>query len=169
MKPMDYIITAAHHSQDGTPQGYLKREQARLLRERGINVQIDWTPTGTPLQARVERGQWIADCECGGATFVDPEWPFTFCFSCRANNGHIRPVQFPSDWKEIEKMLLARPVNDIAGLVDTDRAALAQPLVGVKGKGLLHRNWLPDESLKDLHAQQDDALKIWKKHQKGAK
>ncbi len=169
IKPLDRMITAKDYSPDGTSLGYLKAERDRIAREKGIYLEINETPAGTPLLARIERGQWIVDCECGGATFVDPEWPYTFCLSCRANNGHIRPVKFPGDWREIEKTLLARPVNDVAGLTDKERAPLAKPLLAVKGKGILERSWLPHETLEDLHAQQDKVIHQWHKHLRGGK
>jgi hypothetical protein len=161
MKPIDYIVTARNYSPDGTTRGYLLRQRDIIQHTRGIRLEIDETPAGTPLIARVERGQWIADCECGGATFVDPEWPFTFCFSCRANNGHLRPVTFPENWREIEQMLLARPVNDLRGLTENERSALSTGVIVVQGKGRLDRTWWPHEKLDDLLEQQAEPIRKW--------
>lgn len=163
LKSVDYIITAKHYSPDGTALGYLMKIRDELAARRGIPLTILTTPTGEPLKARIHQGQWIADCECGGATFVDPDWPFTFCFTCRQNGDHVRPVMFPENWREIEKTILERPVNDIAGLTDQERAALARPMIEVEGFGGLAREWASHETLEDLHAQQDEPIRAWQK------
>jgi hypothetical protein len=143
----------------GSLQNYFDTQLANIRNGRGI-VLVIGPVSGNPIHARIYQGQWIADCECNGASFVDPEDPRFFCFSCgnRANNNNARPVIFPEDRTEIERLLLLRPVNDSAGLTDADRAGLARPLVGA-----LSRNWIPGETVKDLHDQQDKALKQWSK------
>lgn len=166
-KSIDYIVTARHYSTDGTALGYLKRIRDEIAAKRGIFLPIIEVPAGEPLLARIHRGQWIADCECGGATFVDPEWPFTYCFTCRQNGDHIRPVTFPENWKEIERVILERPVNDRAGLTDLERAGLARPMILVEDKGGLAREWGPHETVADLHAQQDAPIKAWHKSMRG--
>ena len=61
------------------------------------------------VDARVDHNRWIADCECGGAEYVDPDEPIFFCFSCNnlAFNGKLRPVVFPTkkEMANIEKGL----------------------------------------------------------------
>jgi len=49
------------------------------------------------VTARIDHGRWIADCECKGAEYVDPDEPVFFCLSClnAANGGKLRPVKFP--------------------------------------------------------------------------
>jgi hypothetical protein len=173
IKSVDYILTAKHMSPDGTARGYYLHHAAVVTATRGArldNLDLDH-PSGTPIWARVYQGQWIADCECAGASFVDPDFPVFFCFSCgnRANDGRVRPVLFPPDRAQIEAALLERPVDDLRGLTDAERAVLAQPLIHVMGKGGLARNWLPGETLDDLHAQQDDPIRKWRKALKEGK
>lgn len=64
---------------------------------------------GAPVIARIDHGRWIADCECKGAEYVDPDEPVFLCLSClnQGNGGHMRPVKFPSpkDRAKIEKNL----------------------------------------------------------------
>lgn len=50
-----------------------------------------------PVVARIDHSRWIADCDCGGAEYVDPDETIFFCFSCNnvAFNGKIRTVTFP--------------------------------------------------------------------------
>lgn len=173
VKSVDYIITAKHIAPDGTAKGYYRRFCDEVLKRRGVRLDVESldAPTGPAVQARIYQGQWIADCECGGASYVDPAFPAFLCFSCgnRANDGKARPVEFPADREAIEAAVLERPVNDLAGLTDADRAGMARPMIFVTGKGPLGRNWQPGETLQDLRAQQDEPLKAWKKAMKARK
>jgi hypothetical protein len=186
IKSVDYIVTAKHYG--GSARGYIRKMQRDILK-RGIAVNIknlEAEPTGTPVNARIWQGQWIADCECNGACFVDPDEPVFFCFTCgnRANGQKPRPVNFPPDdeRKEIERLLLERPVNDMAGLTDLERVGMARPLLFVEVKGSdqllafsderqaeptrtlpLTRSWEPGESVADLRKQQEEPIKNWHK------
>jgi hypothetical protein len=59
---------------------------------------------GVPVNARIDWGRWIADCECGGAEYVDPNEPLFFCMSCgnKITSGRARKVIFPKNIDEIE-------------------------------------------------------------------
>ncbi len=136
IKSVDYIITAKHYG--GSARDYIRKMQ-RDIHKRGVPVTIknlEDEPTGTPVFARIWQGQWIADCECNGACFVDPDEPVFFCFTCgnRANGQKPRPVKFPpeDERQEIERLLLERPVNDLGGLNDLERAGLAKPVLFVQ-------------------------------------
>jgi hypothetical protein len=136
-KSVDFIVTAKHYG--GSARGYIRKQQQLLHSGRGIAVTIkdlDKDPTGVPVVARIWQGQWIADCECNGASFVDPDEPVFFCFSCgnRANGSKPRPVTFPPEEQrlEIERLLLERPVDDLAGLTDLERAGMAKPILFVE-------------------------------------
>jgi hypothetical protein len=160
-KSVNRIITAKDY---GGVKAYITKSQVDLHR-RGVNVQViglDAEPTGTPVLARIWQGQWIADCECGGASFVDPDEPKFFCFGCgnRAHGSRVRPVTFPPAEirMEIERLVLLRPVNDMAGLTDLERAGMAKALANNANGKPLSRSWRPGESVEDLHAQQDAAL-----------
>lgn len=166
----DYIITAKHYG--GSAKHYIKKIQQQIHR-RGVAVTVrdlDAEPTGVPVAARIWQGQWIADCECMSASFVDPDEPLFFCFGCgnRMNAGKPRPVLFPpeSERREIERLLLERPVDDLAGLTDNERAGMARPVLHVEGEnGTLHplvRAWEPGQSVEDLHNEQDEVIRTWK-------
>jgi len=193
-KSVDYIVSAKHYG--GSARGYIRRMQQDIHR-RGIPVTIkdlDGEPTGVPVVARVWQGQWIAECECRGACFVDPEEPVFFCFGCgnRANGQKPRPVIFPEDWKAIEQVLLERPVDDLAGLTDLERAGMAKPVLFVEveisvrpdiqrvaqalrtgapipadEKRIQHlplvRSWEPGETVEQLRSQQDAPIRKWRK------
>lgn len=197
IKSVDYIITAKHYG--GSARDYIRNMQ-RDIHRRGVPVTIkdlDAEPTGTPVMARIWQGQWIADCECNGACFVDPDEPVFFCFTCgnRANGSKPRPVIFPpeAERKEIERLLLERPVSDMGGLTDLERAGLAKPVLFVqvmeeqllafsdptRGESQqsaslpaaqtlpLTRSWEPGESVEDLRRQQEAPIREWHKALKG--
>jgi len=196
IKSVDYIITAKHYG--GSARDYIRKMQCDIHR-RGVPVTInnlEDEPTGTPVVARIWQGQWIADCECNGACFVDPDEPIFFCFTCgnRANGSKPRPVIFPpeAERKEIERLLLERPVNDLGGLTDLERAGLAKPVLfvqvesplsGFRSQQLaidgesssppttqtlpLTRSWEPGESIEDLRKQQEEPIREWHKALKG--
>lgn len=176
---VDYIITAKHYG-DGSVRNYLRMMQQRIHRERGIAVNIrdlDGEPGGAPVQARIWQGQWIADCECKSASFVDPDEPLFFCFGCgnRTNAGKPRPVTFPPEGerKELERLLLERPVDDLAGLTDKERAGMARPILYVEDDAgqarPLVRSWEPGQSPSDLKDEQDHVIQKWKKDQPGGR
>lgn len=168
------IITAKDYG--GSARGYIRAQQIKIHRDRGVAITIrdlEKEPLGVPVYARIWQGQWIADCECRGASFIDPEEPLFFCFGCgnRSNNGQPRPVIFPptDERLEIERLVLQRPVNDLSGLTDMERAGLAQPILykqvaqpdgGVAALPLT-RSWEPGETIEELHAQQDEPLRAW--------
>ena len=83
-----------------------------------------------PIQARVNHGRWIVDCECLGAELAFEEGEF-MCLSCfNFELGHkYRKVVFPKNRKKIELLLIGRPVAN--------------------------RNWSPGESLAKLKAEND--------------
>lgn len=118
--------------------GYIKKCQRDFLKNKGVAVQIiDLDkPQGKPVLARIWQSQWIATCECNTAMFVDPDEPIFFCFGCgnRLYGKRPRPVIFPptAERKEIERLLLERPVEDVAGLTDLERVGLQKPLLEVQ-------------------------------------
>jgi hypothetical protein len=174
LRSVDRIITAADYG--GSARAYIRAQQEKIFRTRGVSVYIrdlDKPATGVPVQPRIWQGQWIADCECNGASFVDPNDPIFFCFSClnRANDSKPRPVNFPVNYRDIEKTLLERPVDDRVGLTDLERVGMAKALIHFEtatGELLpLTRSWNPSETLSDLNNQQKDALEKWRKDLNG--
>lgn len=185
------IISAKDYG--GSAKAYIRNWQREKMKV-GVPVlirDIDKPATGKPLPAVIWQGQWIVrtDC-CNSASFVDPDEPIFVCFTCanRANDNRPRPVQFPpeAERKEIERLLLERPVEDMAGLTDMERAGLARPLLYVEVEEFemgtdgpvgfmdmpqprvvkrtypLVRSW-EGESLERLRAEQDTVIKNWHK------
>lgn len=170
IKSVDRIITAKDYGESA--RGYINIHRAKIERSKGLRIVINERVSKHSVKARIEQGQWIADCECGGASFVDYDEPVFFCFSCgnRADDNRLREVEFPpeSERLTIEKLLLDRPVDDRAGLNDRERVGLARPIIFVEGRGGLARNWNPNETVLDL-MEQNKAVDEWKKSLKGGK
>jgi hypothetical protein len=160
-----------------TAKDYATREGAKDVKDRiklwqkkhankGVRVRVTniENPTGIPARARIWQGIWIADCECGGAEFVSYDEPVFFCWGCgnRSHNGACRPVEFPSNREQIEAKILERPVIKKYGLDDLSLAEGSRAAIAVNGHPL-SRSWRPGETLEMLSAQQDDAIKAYKK------
>lgn len=109
----------------------------------------EWS--GSKVYARVDFGRWIADCECGGASYVDPDDDFFYCATCgnAAHNGKARHVIFPDvdERQAIEEELLKRDVKTRLGLTGTDAA--------LNATGFLSRSWKPGESVETLKEQRE--------------
>lgn len=166
MVNINRIITSKDYSvdegADGTHRGrILKRQQDK--HRKGITVQVKGldNPRGRAVLAEINQGAWIAQCECGGAEFVDPDDAIFFCWSCanRENGFFVRPVTFPANVKEIEDAILEREVKDIRGLTEKDRAYLATPLISFVDEDGTERHatrsWIPGETVEDLKRQND--------------
>ena len=151
---MSEIITARHvAARDGCRSQ--KQWIEKLCRKQGQLLDTPFTGMilGGPILARVDFGRWIADCpECGGAEYVDPQEAIFYCFNCgnRPNSGHARPVVFPpeDERQEIERLLLARGVDDRRGRNRIERALMARPAP-------LPRSWSPGERAEDLRRQNE--------------
>ena len=164
MDSLTRIITAKDYSEregaGGSVRERILKTREMYHKRKNIALMVNGIDAaqGAAVRARIWQGQWIADCECGGAEFVEPTEPIFYCFSCgnRANNNYVRPVEFPVEREAIEAAVLARPVDDVRGLTDLERAGLAKPLVIVDADGSqfpLVRSWNPDESLGELLEQ----------------
>lgn len=135
---MDKIFTATDRAQELGHDNYFSLLESIMKRE--IPREIE----GEPVYARVDFGRWLADCECGGASYVDPEKDGFFCGACKNNGGKLRPVIFPENYKEIETELLLRVVYLPTGKKGT------QASINAKG---LSRSWTRPETVKDLQEQ----------------
>lgn len=100
-----------------------------LLRSRGTPVPepSPGPPVGPPVEARVNHGRWISDCDlvvpsghlragerCRNAQYVHPDDPRFFCVSCHnaAVDGCWRPVRWPPDRAAVEAALERLPVRE---------------------------------------------------------
>lgn len=169
MTNINYIITAKHYcARDGVSSVRerilkLRNDQSRK-KNIAIPIQMDKLST-RPVFARIELGQWIADCDCGGCEFVDPDEPIFFCMSCGNRNdaSMLRPVEFPPEDQrlEIEQLILARPVNDLRGLDDLERAHMAKPLIIDENNNfILTRTWDVGEEIEHLK-EENQIIDVW--------
>jgi hypothetical protein len=108
---------------------------ACLERLRGQGMQLpgpaQGPPTGTPLEAVVNQGRWVVECDvCSSAQLTDPDDRRFFCVRClnAQNQGRWRPVTWPEVIAAIEQALEARPDEGT-------------------------RNWSVSETLADLQAE----------------
>lgn len=104
-----------------------------------------------PVKARIDFGRWIADCECGGAEYVDPDDPVFYCQSCGnlSVEGKLRKVVFPQaeERAQIEKAVLERPVQVLDGLDAANQALRSRAVDGIP------RCWNPGETAEQLREQ----------------
>lgn len=166
VKKKEKIFTSADLSGTGMGRDWILKLKNDIERRRGIKIAIRDTLAKSPVYARIYRGHWIADCDvCGGAMFVDPSDPVFFCVECfnRKDNGKIRPVVFPDDRQEIEQAILERPVNDFAGVTDSERAGRAFILAGGQ---IFTRDWMPGETAEDIRKQNQVIAGLTKKRGK---
>ncbi len=154
------LITAKHLAlRENHPNTRARIEHIQIRFKREHPSLFSGKKSGSEIRsvkARVDFGRWLADCECGGAEYVDPEVPVFFCNSCGnvEFNGDVRPVEFPNEATRqmIEKTLLTRQVDDSRGADAIERAMTARPLI----RGL-SRSWDPWESVSDLKKQNREA------------
>lgn len=99
---------------------------AEMAMRRGLGIDIE-VHDSVDVVARVDHGRWITDCECGAGNAAHPDWGEVRCFGC----GAVHKVTFPERRKQIEGLLLARPVT-------------------------ANRNWLPGETVKDLRRENEE-------------
>lgn len=168
---MNEIISGKHFHKEFGATNSQERIQAmyNTLKQRGqVDVDLDLTvDTSAPVVAMIDTGRWGAKCECGGAEYVEPDDvnPVFWCFTCGnvGVGGKLRPVQFPSaqEIKDIELLLIARPISMHTGLTKSSRVLSSQPLSN------LRRDYFPDkhtfESLKAANKAEgleDDPKKI---------
>lgn len=172
MDSVNRLITAKDYcAREGTAtvKDRIMKRHAKLQRKSTMPLAIRLDVISPrAVTARIELGQVIADCECGCAEFVDMDEPFFYCFECfnRRDGGALRPVVFPDadTWAEITRLVLLRPVDDVRGMDDADRAAGARAVIYLEqpdGRHLpLTRTWNPGESIEDL-LKENEAVEKW--------
>jgi len=110
----------------------LRQFAAEVRRRKRMPGPLPETIAEAPIiQARVNHGNWIADCPfCAGAELVDPTDLRFWCLSCdmSANGGQWLPVAVPAMRAEIETALVIRPRAE-------------------------NRNWFPHETPADLRSE----------------
>lgn len=151
---MNKIITALDIAQrDGLPN-WVTWIHAGVRQNGYIQTPFTGRIAGPPIAALIDRGRWVAKCECGGTEYVCVEEPIFYCFSCAnwKNGGNGRKVVFPDDElrAKIEAALLARPVIPLQGRFELERLINATP-----ANLNLHRQWLPGVTLNELLAENE--------------
>jgi len=149
-------------SRDGfvDQRSWIDRMSRRQARRNLLDTPFTGRVSGQAVLARINFGRWSAFCpDCGGSEYVDPEERIFYCFSCgnRANGGDARPVAFPPAVmrEQIERLVMARPVDDKRGVNAMDRALKARCLVPG-----FSRSWEPPETPDELARQNELAVKM---------
>jgi len=150
---MDKILNGTDRAKELGFKSY--REWILTLAEKTGHAWDGESISGSAVYARVDFGRWVADCEMGHASYVDPNDPFFYCYICGNEpdeHGKARPVIFPENRAAIEKELLKREVKLIVGL---PKELLAQPTqVAMNSRGkynpMLGRSWRPGETIEML-------------------
>jgi hypothetical protein len=144
---MDKIITGNDKAAEHGHKSY-----RAWLAGTAIKINRPWNGKVTdrkPVKARIDFGRWIADCECGGAEYVDPNEPIFYCLSCgnEQTHGDARKVLFPDNLKEIEAAVL-------------ERAVLGSDPLKARLVDGISRSWNPGESVSDLKMQHEVAKSV---------
>lgn len=104
------LIRTAQQQISVRKRGGYRNFVAYQLEARWPGAKPDWDIRGDPIQAQVVASDWIVVCpDCRDALVAEPGEPF-YCLNCQnaKNNGKARPVMFPDERAQIEKILLAR-------------------------------------------------------------
>ena len=89
---------------------YFLKQEAHLARARedGLHENVVHRVEGE-IVARIAQNQWLGTCgaaahgtPCNGGVALHPEWKDGACFDC----GAVKAATFPSDWREIEEVLM---------------------------------------------------------------
>lgn len=106
-----------------------RRTNLRRLRERFHIKEAAFDEDTEPVEAFVNKGNWLVVCpKCGGAEYA---WEECFFFCCSCKNSYLghkyRRLVFPEDRAAIEALLVVRP--------------------------LANRNWTFKETVEDLEQE----------------
>jgi hypothetical protein len=119
---MKFVITTAREQHRVKDEAAMKAKHAA----RAKPARSDWVlhDDADPVEARINHGRWIFDCDCGSGVAADPTFSAGYCFGCGAIHTN---VIFPEDRQAIEQALLARKRTE-------------------------NRNWNPGETVEELLA-----------------
>lgn len=135
-----------------TPEDYHRGFVRKARAEKFLQPWTGRTTKSNPVFAFVDRGRWIAKCECGAAEWCAPEHLY-WCFECGnlETDGKARPVKFPTDKDDIEAELLKRDIIIGAGKTPIQKTLAARPAVERLG-----REWRRGEKMRQLIKQRED-------------
>jgi hypothetical protein len=142
--------------------------------EKAWNGEIGKFNPDTPdALAWIDNSRWLVTCPfCGNKEGVDPNEAILFCMNCDMldNNYMALPVVFPDKPTAslIEAVLLERPVTFVPAPTKYERIVRQTPIIfkEINGQLLgLGRCWTPNQSIEDLHAEQDELISAWRNDQ----
>jgi hypothetical protein len=111
-------------------------------RQVGRSVTVD----ARTLQAYVNAGIWVADCpHCNSGIAIHPEWSFASCLGCLRT---FADIAIPTDWKDIEAVLVERPQQNQHWLCAAQRTKWV-------GRSLVD---MPAETVEELDTENAEKL-----------
>jgi hypothetical protein len=125
-----FLLTPREHHNVSSLEEYRERQAATIAERRRRGARYELHDVETPIEARVDAGTWLVDCECGAGNATDPAWGVACCFGCGAIHTTV-VFPAPRTCEAIERLLVARP----------------KPI---------DRAWRPGESLVDLMRENRD-------------
>lgn len=109
-----------------TPEAYRAAHAKQIAARASTGQRIEVHELAAPRPAQVDwESGWVIECECSAGNSTHPEWEVACCFACGAVHTAIT---FPAQWRAIERLLLARPLQK-------------------------QRAWVPSETVEELQAQ----------------
>lgn len=150
----DRILTGSDRARELGFKSY--REWILTLAEKTGHPWDGETMSDSDVYARVDFGRWVADCELGHASYVEPSDPVFYCYMCGnepAEYGKARGVIFPENREAIERELLQRKVRLVTGLPAKLKSQPTQVAMNSTGEKGLPRSWRPGESVEVLMLQ----------------
>jgi len=153
---MEKILTGTDRARELGFKSY--REWILALAEKNGHAWDGKSMSDSAVYARIDFGRWLADCEMGHASYVEPSDAFFYCYMCGnepAEHGKGRPVIFPENRKEIEKEILKRTVKLSVGLPGKLKGEATQVAMNSHGaaNSMLTRSWKPGETVVTLKGQ----------------
>lgn len=154
-KGMEKILTGSDRAKELGFKSY--REWLSTMSRQTGHTWDGKTWSTSAVYARVDFGRWIADCEMGHASYVEPSDDLFWCYMCgnAPANGAARHVIFPQNRKEIEQELLRREVKLAVSLPKSLLGQATQVAMNSRGKDnpMLGRSWKPGETVESLRAE----------------
>ena len=108
---VDYIVTYSTWAQHDSPNADYLTFLAIKRAGSGLPPapRYDGETSGKPIEAKVNLGIWMVDCEdCPASSCIEPDVPIFMCPKCDRSEKW-RPVIMPANQAEIEEVLLMRP------------------------------------------------------------
>jgi hypothetical protein len=153
---------------------WIRNLSAKMAASGDLEKAWDGGVHGEPVKACIDSSRWVAFCPyCASAEAVDPVEKVFFCFHCNMleNDYQALPVEFPEAGLQAQVIaaLMERPMIQRGGPTRYERITRMLPVIFLDMNGQrfgLGRSWHFSQTIEDLRAEQDEAIRAWKEGQK---